>query len=297
MRFDIDFNLLKTLIVLAEKQSLKRAGITLGLTESAVSKQLGRLREQLNDELFVRMSGKLEPTNYALSILPKVKAAIADLEEAVTPTNFDPTTYSNPIDIALPDLVMERFGIVLYEQLLMEFPQAAITLHSWGDETENKIISGVINLGVHLLHPDRSTGVYQQQICDDTLVIATAARHGDHHWDDVKNWPFIKQRAIGWNEQKFQFIEHLQRLNISLNYAHNIDSASFALKLMANRRVANVLPRLVLGKEFLQVKGTEFTHYSIKWVANVSLADRKSPLYQYLYLLVLKIFTASNNKS
>lgn len=40
MRFDLDFNLLKTLLVLAEKQNLKKAGLTLGLTESAVSKQL-----------------------------------------------------------------------------------------------------------------------------------------------------------------------------------------------------------------------------------------------------------------
>ncbi|MFI3276622.1 LysR family transcriptional regulator [Vibrio sp.] len=66
MRIDLDLNLLKTLIVLTEKQNLNKAGVVLGLTESAVSKQLNRLREQLNDDLFVRMSGKFEPTDYTV---------------------------------------------------------------------------------------------------------------------------------------------------------------------------------------------------------------------------------------
>ncbi|TOE84722.1 hypothetical protein CGJ34_08215 [Vibrio parahaemolyticus] len=290
MRFDLDFNLLKTLLVLAEKQNLKKAGITLGLTESAVSKQLTRLREQLNDELFVRMAGKLEPTNYALSIIPKIKVALGDLEEAVTPTNFEPSTYTDAINIALPDLVMEKFGITLYEMLLQEFPMASVALHSWGDETENKIVQGQINFGVHLLHPERSSGVYQQKICDDRLIIASAIEHGKYGWDEVKMWPFIKQRAIGWNEQKFQFIEYLQSQGINLNYAHQADTASFALKLMANRKVANVLPSKVLGKEFVQISGTEFIDFNIIWAANVRVTDRKSTLYQHLYSLMSEIF-------
>ncbi|MGI9897860.1 LysR family transcriptional regulator [Vibrio natriegens] len=290
MRFDLDFNLLKTLLVLAEKQNLKKAGITLGLTESAVSKQLTRLREQLNDELFIRMSGKLEPTSYAQSIIPKVKVAIGDLEEAVEPATFEPSTYSDPIHITLPDLVIERFGITLYEKLLQKFPSTSVTLHSWGDETENKIVSGQIDFGVHLLNPERSSGVYQQHICDDALIIASAAHHSEYHWDEVKHWPFIKQRAIGWNEQKFQFIEHLHNNGIDLNYAHEIDSASFALKIMTSRKVANVLPSKVLGKEFMQVAGTEFINFDIIWASNTRTTDRKSPLYQCLHLLFSQMF-------
>ncbi len=40
MRVDLDLNLMRTLLVVAENKSLKRAGMRLGLTESAVSKQL-----------------------------------------------------------------------------------------------------------------------------------------------------------------------------------------------------------------------------------------------------------------
>ncbi|EHK4784811.1 LysR family transcriptional regulator [Vibrio parahaemolyticus] len=290
MRFTLDFNLLKTLIVLAEKQNLKKAGIVLGLTESAVSKQITRLREQLNDDLFVRMSGKLVPTDYTVSILPKVKMAFSDLEEAITTETFAPSEYSEPIRIALPDLVMERFGITLYEQLLQAFPKAFITICSWGDDTEEKIAAGSIDFGVHLLNSERSMSVYQQKISDDKLVIATALLHGKYHWNEVKHWPFIKQRAVGWNEQKFEFIEHLHHTGIDLNYAHDIDTVSFALKLMQNQKVANVLPRLVLDEKFTQVEGSEFVSYDIIWASNTRLTDKKSPIYKYLHQLVLNIF-------
>ncbi|MDH0447582.1 LysR family transcriptional regulator [Shewanella sp. GD04112] len=290
MRLDLDFNLLKTLVVLADKKSLKKAGVTLGLTDSAVSKQLARLREQLNDELFIRLAGQFEPTSYTLSILPKLKLALTDLEEAIQPNQFDPLSYADPIHIALPDLVMERFGLALYQSLQQQLPQASITLHAWGDETENKLVSGQMTLGVHLLTGTRLAGIYQKKICDDQLTIAIAAQYAEYQWSQVKKWPFIKQRAIGWNEQKFQFIEHLQQAKIDLNYAHEIDTASFALKLMNNQKVANVLPLRLQGTEFVQVKGAEFVNYPVAWALNTRVTDRHSPLNQYLLQLITQLF-------
>ncbi len=289
MRNDLDFNLFKTLIVLAEKQNLKKTGIALGITESAVSKQLTRLREHLNDDLFVRMSGKLEPTAYTISILPRVRMAVSDLEEAVTPVLFEPSTYTDPIHIAMPDLLVEKFGIGLYEQLLSVYPNTSITIHSWSDDTEKKILEGGINLGIHLLNPDRTMSIYQQKLSSDQLVIATAARYGKYHWDEVKHWPFIKQRSVGWNEQKFKFIDHLQSAGINLNYAHEVDTASFALKLMASQKVANVLPRMALGEDFSQVEGSECVSYDAIWASNTRLTERKSPVYQHLHKLISTI--------
>lgn len=290
MNLDLDLNLIKTLLVLSEKKTLKATGVFLGVTESAVSKHLTKLRAQLNDDLFARVSGKLEPTDYTVSILPKVKAALSDLEEAVTPVIFEPSNYSDPIHIALPDLVMERFGIVLYERLLNEFPKAPITILTWGDDIESRLISGNINFGIHLLNPDRPMSVYQQKLADDKLIIAVAAQHGTVNWAEVKNWPFIKQRVAGWNEQKFRFINHLVKVGVNLNFVHEADTASFALKLMQSKKVANVLPSLVSGDDLLQVEGSEFISYDTIWASNTRMTDRKSPLYQYLHKIVVGMF-------
>ena len=51
-----DLNLLVALDVLLEERSVTRAADRLGLTQSATSRVLGRLRRALGDPLFVRTS-------------------------------------------------------------------------------------------------------------------------------------------------------------------------------------------------------------------------------------------------
>lgn len=58
----IDLNLLVTFKVLMEEGSVLRAAERLGRTPSAVSHALGRLRQQLDDPLLVRVGGKMQPS-------------------------------------------------------------------------------------------------------------------------------------------------------------------------------------------------------------------------------------------
>lgn len=43
MESEIDLNLLKTMVLLCQLRSIKRVGLKLGISESAVSKQLSKL--------------------------------------------------------------------------------------------------------------------------------------------------------------------------------------------------------------------------------------------------------------
>src|SRR5581483_12284874 len=86
----IDLNLLRVLDVLLEERSVTRTGARLGLTQSAVSHALNRLRFQLGDELFLRNAGGMQPTRRALEIAPSLHAALGQLQSALTPADFDP---------------------------------------------------------------------------------------------------------------------------------------------------------------------------------------------------------------
>ena len=50
----LDLNLVRVFDALMEERNVRRAGLLLGVTQSAVSHALNRLRHHLNDELFVR---------------------------------------------------------------------------------------------------------------------------------------------------------------------------------------------------------------------------------------------------
>ncbi|MFI4934660.1 MAG: LysR family transcriptional regulator [Caulobacterales bacterium] len=86
----IDLNLLRVFDVLLEERSVTRAGARLGLTQSAVSHALNRLRYHLGDELFQRDARGMQPTRRALEIGPSLHAALSQLQGALAPADFEP---------------------------------------------------------------------------------------------------------------------------------------------------------------------------------------------------------------
>ena len=88
----VDLNLLRVFDVLLEERSVTRTGARLGLTQSAVSHALNRLRYMLNDELFVRGPAGMQPTPRSIEMGPQVHAALNQLQAALAPSDFDPAT-------------------------------------------------------------------------------------------------------------------------------------------------------------------------------------------------------------
>src|SRR5580658_2809518 len=95
----LDLNLLRVFDVLLEERSVTRAGARLGLTPSAVSHALSRLRYHLGDDLFQRNAGGMHPTRKALEIGPSLHSALTQLQSALTPADFDPTTSDHSFTI------------------------------------------------------------------------------------------------------------------------------------------------------------------------------------------------------
>ena len=88
----VDLNLLRVFDALIEEGSVTRAGARLGLTQSAVSHALNRLRALMGDELFVRSTRGVRPTARASDIAPSIHAALLQLHGAIAPRPFDPAT-------------------------------------------------------------------------------------------------------------------------------------------------------------------------------------------------------------
>lgn len=88
----LDLNLLRVFDALYEERSVTRVGARLGLSQSAVSHALNRLRHALEDELFVRGADGMSPTPRARELGPRVHASLRQIQDALTPSSFDPAT-------------------------------------------------------------------------------------------------------------------------------------------------------------------------------------------------------------
>jgi DNA-binding transcriptional LysR family regulator len=124
----LDLNLLRVFDVLLEERSATRAGARLGLSQSAVSHALGRLRYALNDDLFVRDPRGLKPTARSLEIGPQVHAALSQLQAAFAPPSFDPATTDRRFTLVAGAYACAVLVPELVAQMAREAPKAELVI-------------------------------------------------------------------------------------------------------------------------------------------------------------------------
>jgi DNA-binding transcriptional LysR family regulator len=109
-----DLNLLRVLDALLTEQSTVKAASRVGLSQSAVSAALGRLRGALDDPLFVRHGQRIVPTDFARSLELPLKTILDDLERLLLQAeDFDPSAVRQSFKIAASDF----FAVMLMPQL------------------------------------------------------------------------------------------------------------------------------------------------------------------------------------
>jgi len=127
-----DLNLLRIFDVLLEERSVTKAGVRLGLSQSAVSHALNRLRHTLNDELFVRGPAGMRPTPRALEIAARVHAPLAQLTAALTRTEFDPATSRRRFNLVAGAYGAAVLAPPLVRRLAALAPQAELVVSGYG---------------------------------------------------------------------------------------------------------------------------------------------------------------------
>ncbi|MBS0390068.1 MAG: LysR family transcriptional regulator [Proteobacteria bacterium] len=99
----LDLNLLRVFDEVMTERNLTRAAEKLAITQPAVSNALRRLRESVGDELLVRAGHGVEPTPRALALWPTVRQALAQLQESLAPSGFEPAKARTTFVLAMAD--------------------------------------------------------------------------------------------------------------------------------------------------------------------------------------------------
>src|SRR5450432_4024283 len=109
---DFDLNQIRRLdggllLVFRELLRTRRASTVaerLGLSPSAISHALGRLRDLFGDQLFVRRPHGFEPTRRALELGPRIEALIELSAQAISPDGgFDPLRSTRSFNLGAPE--------------------------------------------------------------------------------------------------------------------------------------------------------------------------------------------------
>ena len=170
----LDLNLLMLFHQVWTQRSVSRAAERLGLTQSAVSHGLARLRLLFDDQLFVRAGGAMVPTPRAAALAIPIHEVIERLERDIMPrARFDAGTAKRSFSIAMSDLGEIVVLPPLLQQLALQAPGCRIaSVRVPNGQIEDALEDGSVDLALGNVFEPRRNCFQQTLYTHDFRVIA-----------------------------------------------------------------------------------------------------------------------------
>jgi DNA-binding transcriptional LysR family regulator len=152
----LNLNLMVALEALLRERNVTRAAKQIGLSQSATSHALARLRVALGDELLVRGPSGLELTERARAIGPQLARTLAELGAILRPPEaFAPETFAGELTIATGDFIAAAIGARLAALLARVSPGSRVRFVALDAK---KLATGLDDQTVDLALGPASTG-------------------------------------------------------------------------------------------------------------------------------------------
>jgi len=172
-----DLNLLLVFEAVLESRSVSKAADKLGMSQSALSHALGRLRLTLKDELFVRSSAGMIPTSRAEALAWPVRQALAGLEGILEPEIFEPATSNRQFRIAVNNYAAIVMGAMIAARCAALAPWVRLAMRPSGtldlvELMDRGEIDLVLSAPIH-----ESARTRSRSVLTDDYVVVTRATH------------------------------------------------------------------------------------------------------------------------
>jgi DNA-binding transcriptional LysR family regulator len=169
------------LLVFAEAYRLRKLTAVsqrLGMTQSAVSHALGRLREIFEDELFLRRPFGVEPTQRARELASRIDAIVRLTREALTEGDaFEPASSSREFRVTGLDSATVLLGSRLIALCRQSAPNVRLTFRSMAQKEALRALGdGEVDVAVCLVWT-KSTDFRIEPLYQESYLVAARRNH------------------------------------------------------------------------------------------------------------------------
>jgi DNA-binding transcriptional LysR family regulator len=174
----IDLNLLAALDVLLTERSVTAAARRLGLSISATSRTLARLRSATGDPLLVQAGRSLVPTPYAEQLAGRVHALTREARAVLTPAvdHMDPALLERTFTIRANEGFVALFGAALVASITEAAPHVRLRFAPKPDKEAAPLRDGRIDLEIGTAGSS-APEMRSQLIFRDHFIGAVRIRH------------------------------------------------------------------------------------------------------------------------
>ncbi len=297
----IDLNLLPVFEAVYEEKSLSRAAARLGMTQSAVSHAMTRLRAVLRDELFVRHSRGVTPTPTADGIYARLHEALGSVRDTVTERRaFDPGASTRNFFLSIAHPLGPMILLRLLERLAKVAPRlnVAASTRSRPIDLDRSLREGRTDLAIDWLDP--AGDYFKSKVLFEDSLVAVArkghpARRRPKSLKLLREGRFVKLRPRVDGEHPVEGLREWQRLD--LDTALEVSEILEVFMVASQSDLFGLIPtsmeklaRTALGLRSLGV-GPKMTTVPIKliWHANRDADAAHAYLRKEIQAVTLKI--------
>jgi len=173
-----DLNLLVGFDALMMERSVTRAARRVGLTQSAMSNMLRRLRSLLDDDVLVRVGHEMVPTARAIQLEAPIRCALREIQGAMAPPPaFDAATSNQVFWVGLRDYMEGMFLSGLAASLGKRAPNVEVRVRRIESlDPIPQLQRGDFGLAVGYF-PDLHEHLRSEHFLDDEYVVIARKRH------------------------------------------------------------------------------------------------------------------------
>ena len=240
----IDINLYPLFIAIYEQKNISKAAQILCISQSAASHALQRLRQHLQDDLFVRAGSKMLPTPFAEQIYQPIKSALFSIQNiSKQKQKFDPSLIQT-LKIAVHDEIEP----IIFPQLIHHFQNLKLDIQFLSSKLDRKnVVADLASQQVDFiidLEQNYGDKVQYQSLVEDHFVVCTQQ-------NEMNSELYFSASHIGVSSRRTGMLLediHLNRKQFSRQIFLRCQHYSTALQVLAQYGDA----MLTIPKQILQ---------------------------------------------
>lgn len=150
----INLNLLVSLQHLLQEQQVTAAAQRQFITQSAMSKNLAKLREIFADPLLIKIDNQNQLTEKAKQLKPVLAQILNNIDGLLITGGFEPALSQREFTIASTDYVTDYVLPAALSHLYQHAPNIKLNLTHWDSFTLSSMERGEIDLGATIIRPE-----------------------------------------------------------------------------------------------------------------------------------------------
>lgn len=248
----MDIKHLQLFFDIVEAGSLSKVCASRGIAQSALSKHIAALENEIGTKLFYRTGRGVVLTEFGQSMMPRVRSLLGEFELLASEVRDQSNVPSGPVRLALQSSITQQIVGPLFQHVRADFPKIDLRLmEGFAGNIEEALANGRADVGVFSRYGDRIHKIDEALVTDELYLIARA---GDPvvgkpncRFADVAGLPLVLPGAPdGFH---MMLLDEAKKAGVHLNTQIEVDSLTAMREIVANGAAYTILTRQAVSVE------------------------------------------------